>query len=351
METKKQNFIERYLDTKNKKITAGVVTGVIVAGAVGGIVYATRDTSPALELTKENIKVEYGQTYNPSFKDLVKTKGLDKDDVKYLKKNVKITDNLKNEKEDITDEAGNILSKRDKGYPSVGKYKVTVKYKDETKTVKVTVKDTTAPELTVPDNTEIVKGTDLASFDFKSLMSASDLAGLNDIQIDYSGVDANNAGEYTAKATVEDVNKNKTEKEFKVTVKEPSNDANTETTTEVQTDANGNKKTVVVTKPKTNTASSSGGSGTANRNNSGSGTSRPSTGGNTSSGSTSKPSTGGNTGGTGGTTSQPVAKKWYIYEYCTKKMWIGDTEEDVTAKYWASYPSGIGGGSYMIWEE
>ena len=258
------SVIEKYLNTKQKKITAGIVVGVVAVGVIAGTVYATRDTSPALELTKENIKVEYGQTYKPSFKDLVKTKGLDKDDVKYLKKNVKITDSLKNEKEDITDEAGNVLSKRDKGYPSVGKYKVIVKYKDETKTVKVNVKDTTAPELTVPDNTEIVKGTDLATFDFKSLMSATDLAKLNDIQVDYSGVDANNAGEYTAKASVEDVNKNKTEKEFKVTVKEPSNDANTETTTEVQTDANGNKKTVVVTRKKTNTqiknntASSSG---------------------------------------------------------------------------------------------
>ena len=56
--------------------------------------------------------------------------------------------------------------------------KVTVKYKDETKTVKVTVKDTTAPELNVPDNTEVVKGTDLSTFDFKSLMSATDLAQL-----------------------------------------------------------------------------------------------------------------------------------------------------------------------------
>ena len=320
------NIIEKYLDTKQKKITAGVVAGVVVVGAIAGTVYATRDTSPALELTKENIKVEYGQTYKPSFKDLVKTKGLDKDDVKYLKKNVKITDNLKNEKEDITDEAGNVLSKRDKGYPAVGKYKVTVKYKDATKTVKVNVKDTTAPELTVPDNTEIVKGTDLATFDFKSLMSATDLAKLNDIQIDYSGVDANNAGEYTAKALVEDVNKNKTEKVFKVTVKEPSNDANTETTTEVQTDANGNKKTVVVTKPKANTSSNSsassssstnrsnGSSSSTNRNNTSSGsTSRPSSGGSTG-GNTSKPSTGGNTS-TPSTPSQPSKVQKYHYWY------------------------------------
>ena len=279
MEEKKQNVIEKYLNTKSKKIAAGCVAGVLL---IGGVYYVTRDTSPDLSLKKEVVTVEYGQTYNPVFDQLVKTKGLDKDDVKYLKNNVKIKNGIKNEDQ--------------KDYPAVGKYKVTVKYKDETKTVKVTVKDTTAPELNVPDNTEVVKGTDLSNFDFKSLMSATDLAQLNDIQIDYSGVDINNAGEYTAKASVEDVNKNKTEKEFKVTVVQPSTDENTETTTEVQTDpTTGQKKTVVVSKPKNNTK-------TSNRNSSSNSSNTNSTnnsnGGSHSTGSSSsKPSSGGNTGG------------------------------------------------------
>ena len=274
MEEKKQNVIEKYLNTKSKKIAAGCVAGVLL---IGGVYYVTRDTSPDLSLKKEVVPVEYGQTYNPVFDQLVKTKGLDKDDVKYLKNNVKIKNGIKNEDQ--------------KDYPAVGKYKVTVKYKDETKTVKVTVKDTTAPELNVPDNTEVVKGTDLSTFDFKSLMSATDLAQLNEIQIDYSSIDINTAGEYTAKASVEDVNKNKTEKEFKVTVVQPSTDENTETTTEVQTDpTTGQKKTVVVSKPKNNTT-------TSNRNSS-SNSSNKSNGGSHSTGSSSsKPSSGGNTGG------------------------------------------------------
>ena len=182
MENKKENIIDKYLNTKSKKIAAGCVAGVLL---IGGVYYVTRNTSPDLSLKKEVVTVEYGQTYNPVFDQLVKTKGLDKDDVKYLKNNVKIKNGIKNEDQ--------------KDYPAVGKYKVTVKYKDETKTVKVTVKDTTAPELNVPDNTEVVKGTDLSTFDFKSLMSATDLAQLNEIQIDYSSVDVNTAGEYTAK--------------------------------------------------------------------------------------------------------------------------------------------------------
>lgn len=283
MVTKNQNIIEKYLNTKSKKIAAGCVAGVLL---IGGVYYVTRDTSPDLSLKKEVVTVEYGQTYNPVFDQLVKTKGLDKDDVKYLKNNVKIKNGIKNEDQ--------------KGYPAVGKYKVTVKYKDETKTVKVTVKDTTAPELNVPDNTEVVKGTDLSTFDFKSLMSATDLAQLNEIQIDYSSIDINTAGEYTAKASVEDINKNKTEKEFKVTV--------------------------VVSKPKNNTTTSNrnSSSNSSNKSNTSGSTSNSNGGSHSTGSSSSKPSSGGNTGGSSSgsssgnssTPSQPskVLKTTYWYE-------------------------------------
>lgn len=303
METKNQNIIEKYLNTKSKKIAAGCVAGVLL---IGGVYYVSRDTSPDLSLKKEVVTVEYGQTYNPVFDQLVKTKGLDKDDVKYLKNNVKIKNGIKNEDQ--------------KDYPAVGKYKVTVKYKDETKTVKVTVKDTTAPELNVPDNTEVVKGTDLSTFDFKSLMSATDLAQLNEIQIDYSSVD-NTAGEYTAKASVEDVNKNKTEKEFKVTVVEPSTDENTETTTEVQTDpTTGQKKTVVVSKPKNNTT-------TSNRNSSSNSSNKSNTSNSTNnSNSGSHGSSSGSSGGNSSTPSQPskVLKTKY-WAKCDTCGWYCDT--------------------------
>lgn len=300
METNKENIIDKYLNTKKKKIAAGCIAGALIIGCGA---YAIRDTSPDLSLKKEVVTVEYGQTYNPVFDQLVKTKGLDKDDVKYLKNNVKIKNGIKNEDQ--------------KDYPAVGKYKVTVKYKDETKTVKVTVKDTTAPELNVPDNTEVVKGTDLSTFDFKSLMSATDLAQLNEIQIDYSSVDVNTSGEYTAKASVEDINKNKTEKEFKVTVVEPSTDENTETTTEVQTDpTTGQKKTVVVSKPKNNTTTANSNSGS--HGSSGSSSSKPSSSGNTGG------SSSGSSGGNSSTPSQPskVLKKkyWYRCNNCKARV-------------------------------
>lgn len=87
MEEKKQNVIEKYLNTKSKKIAAGCVAGALL---IGGVYYVTRDTSPDLSLKKEVVTVEYGQTYNPVFDQLVKTKGLDKDDVKYLKTMLKL---------------------------------------------------------------------------------------------------------------------------------------------------------------------------------------------------------------------------------------------------------------------
>lgn len=317
METNKENIIDKYLNTKKKKIAAGCIAGALIIGCGA---YAIRDTSPDLVLNKTTVQIEYGKTYDASFKNLVKTKRLDKDDISYLKKHVKIKSDIKNEDQ--------------KEYPAVGKYKVTVKYKDETKTVTVKVKDTIAPELTVPENTEVVKGTDLSNFDFKSLMSATDLAQLNDIQIDYSGVDVNNAGEYTAKASVEDVNKNKTEKEFKVTVVEPSTDENTETTTELQTDpTTGQKKTVVVSKPKNNTTTSN--SNSSNKSNTSNSTNNSNSGSHGSSGSTSsKPSSSGNTGGSssgssGGNSSTPsqpskVLKTKY-WAKCDTCGWYCDT--------------------------
>ena len=278
------------LDTKNKKIVAICIAAALVITCAGGIVYSLNKT-PSLVLNKNKYTVEYGESFNADFKTLVSTEDLDEEDIHYLQHNVKIKSNIENEVETVTNEDGT-TSEKDKGYAKVGEYKITLTYKNKDISVAVKVKDTVAPELTVPENIEIAQGTDLATFDFKSLITATDLAQLNDVQIDYSTVDINTPAEYIAKASVEDVNKNKTEKEFKITVIASSPDV--ETTTEIVTDpATGQKKSVVTTKPKTNTTTSSGSS-------SSSGSSKPSTGGNT--GGSSGGSSGGNTGGgsTGG---------------------------------------------------
>ena len=212
----RKDIIDKYLNTKKNRIIVGCVTGLIVLGCGGGIVYATRDTSPKLQLKKNTINLEYGKEFKADFDTLVDTKGLNKEDKEYLKKNLKIKSDIKNDTESVTKEDGT-TEEKDRGFAKVGDYKVNLTYKDETKTVKVVVKDTTAPEITVPENIEILQGTDLSTFDFKSLITATDLAQM-ELNIDYSTINVNVPMEYIAKANVEDVNGNKNEKEFKVTV-------------------------------------------------------------------------------------------------------------------------------------
>ena len=312
----RKDIIDKYLNTKKNRIIAGCVTGLIVLGCGGGIVYATRDTSPKLQLKKNTINLEYGKEFKADFDTLVDTRGLNKEDKEYLKKNLKIKSDIKNDTESVTKEDGT-TEEKDRGFAKVGDYKVNLTYKDETKTVKVVVKDTTAPEITAPENIEILKGTDLATFDFKSLITATDLATINELTVDYSTVDINVPAEYTVKASIEDANGNKAEKDVKVTVIAPpaiaedevvvqetvTNADGTKTvknTVKKKADSSGNK--VVSSGNNSNSSSNSSGnkpSGSAgtggNSGSSGSGSNKPSNGG-TSGGNNS----GGNSGNSGG---------------------------------------------------
>ena len=311
----RKDIIDKYLNTKKNRIIAGCVTGLIVLGCGGGIVYATRDTSPKLQLKKNTINLEYGKEFKADFDTLVDTKGLNKEDKEYLKKNLKIKSDIENDIESVTKEDGT-TEEKDCGFAKVGDYKVNLTYKDETKTVKVVVKDTTAPEITVPENIEILQGTDLSTFDFKSLITATDLAQM-ELNIDYSTINVNVPMEYIAKANVEDVNGNKNEKEFKVTVialpivaedevvvqETVTNADGTKTvknTVKKKADSSGDK--VVSSGNNSNSSSNSSGnkpSGSAgtggSSGSSGSGSNKPSNG-----GATGGNSSGGNSGNSGG---------------------------------------------------
>ena len=298
----RKDIIDKYLNTKKNRLIAGCVTGLIVLGCGGGIVYATRDTSPKLQLKKNTINLEYGKEFKADFDTLVDTKGLNKEDKEYLKKNLKIKSDIENDTESVTKEDGT-TEEKDRGFAKVGDYKVNLTYKDETKTVKVVVKDTTAPEITAPENIEILQGTDLATFDFKSLIIATDLATMNELTVDYSTVDINVPAEYTVKANIEDTNGNKAEKDVKITVIAPPAVAEDEVVVqETVTNADGTKTVKNTVKKK---ADSSGNkvvsSGNNSNSSSNSSVSKPSgsTGGSSgsSSGSSNKPSNGGTSGG------------------------------------------------------
>lgn len=267
--------IEKYLDTKNKKIAAGVTAAVIIAAVGGGTYWVLRDTAPELELkNSKTITVEYGEKYEPKFENLVKTNGLDKEDVHTLQHNTKITSDLKNEKVEIKDEAGNVTGEEEKEYPAVGKYTIELKYDGDTFKQMVEIKDTTAPEMTVPENIEILQGTDLNTFDFKSLLPVTDLSEISDYTFDLSGIDANVPGEYTLKASVQDKYENKTEKDVKVTVTAPPAVASDEVVVQEEvTNPDGTKSIKNTVKKKTDAggnkvvssgSGSSGGTGSSN---------------------------------------------------------------------------------------
>lgn len=354
----RKDIIDKYLNTKKNRIIAGCVTGLIVLGCGGGIVYATRDPSPKLQLKKNTINLEYGKEFKADFDTLVDTKGLNKEDKEYLKKNLKIKSDIKNDTESVTKEDGT-TEEKDRGFAKVGDYKVNLTYKDETKTVKVVVKDTTAPEMTVPENIEILQGTDLTTFDFKSLIIATDLATINELTVDYSTVDINVPAEYTVKASIEDANGNKAEKDVKVTVIAPpaiaedevvvqetvTNADGTKTvknTVKKKADSSGNK--VVSSGNNSNSSSNSSGSKPSGSTGgssglSGSGSNKPSNGGTSggnssggnsgnSGGSSGSGSSSGNTGGNSGSTgenTQPVKRKvWRTVTY----KWGDSTFED-----------------------
>lgn len=298
----RKDIIDKYLNTKKNRLIAGCLTGLIVLGCGGGIVYATRDTSPKLQLKKNTINLEYGKEFKADFDTLVDTKGLNKEDKEYLKKNLKIKTDIKNDIETVTNEDGT-TEEKDRGFAKVGDYKVNLTYKDETKTVKVVVKDTTAPEITAPENIEILQGTDLATFDFKSLIIATDLATMNELTVDYSTVDINVPAEYTVKANIEDTNGNKAEKDVKITVIAPPAVAEDEVVVqETVTNADGTKTVKNTIKKKVDSSGdkvvSSGNNSNSSSNSSGSKPSGSTGGSSGSSGSGSnKPSNGGTSGG------------------------------------------------------
>ena len=164
----------------NKKQMMIAAEAVVVVG-VGGIAYAL--SGPTLELKNDKVNVEYGTTYTPKLKDIVKDyKDFNKDDLEIINK---------------------IPNKKDKTYPAVGKYTITVKYKKKALKLSVIVKDTKAPEVVLPSDIEILQGTDLNTIDFKSLMNVSDLSETS-IDVDTSKIDMNTPGQYDINVTVKD---------------------------------------------------------------------------------------------------------------------------------------------------
>ena len=227
-----------------------IAAGAVVFIGVGAAAYAL--SGPKLELKTNKVNVEYGTTYTPKLKDIVKGfKVFNKDDLEIITK---------------------IPNEKDKTYPAVGKYSITVKYKKKSLKQSVIVKDTKAPEVVLPADIEILQGTDLTTFNFKSLMNISDLSETS-IEIDTSKVDMNAAGQYDFNVTVKDKYNNESKKTGKVTIiAKPVINNNEEVVHETVKNKDGTTsvKTKVQKKQSSNTNRTSNNSSSNNSNSSGS---------------------------------------------------------------------------------
>mgnify|MGYP000534241508 FL=1 len=227
-----------------------IATGAVVFIGVGAAAYAL--SGPKLELKTNKVNIEYGTTYTPELKDIVK-------DYKDFNKNDLVIINM-------------IPNEKDKTYPAVGKYSITVKYKKKSSKQSVIVKDTKAPEVVLPADIEILQGTDLTTFNFKSLMNISDLSETS-IEIDTSKVDMNAAGQYDFNVTVKDKYNNESKKTGKVTIiAKPVINNNEEVVHETVKNKDGTTsvKTKVQKKQSSNTNRTSNNSSSNNSNSSGS---------------------------------------------------------------------------------
>lgn len=335
--------MKKKISKKNAVIIAGAVVAVT---AVGGTAYAM--SGPKLALNKEKVTVEYGTQYKPELKDIVK------DYKDFDKKSLKLINKIPNEK--------------DKTYPAVGKYTITVKYKKKSLKQSVIVKDTKAPEVAVPADIEILQGTDLATFDFKSLMNVSD-ASETTIDVDISKVDVNTPAQYDINVTVTDKHGNKTEKAGKVTVTAKpeisddeqvvqetvkNSDGTTAVRNSVQKKSQTSGKKVVsnssnVTRKSTNSsqsASSNRTSGNSNKTSGGNKISGSSTNGRGTSGSSNKTS-GGNKNS--GSSSSGSHKGSMTYEDDPKYHWEGENSYGDGAEISGEDFDKLTGGDWKNW--
>lgn len=183
---------------KRKLFISFIITIIWISVVEGLLIFRFSDD---ISLIKDEIIIEYGNTYNPNLKELI---NLSENSFINLDK-IRIENKIENEK--------------DKTYPAVGEYEINVYYKKKNLKQKVKVVDTISPELSIKD-VEIPANTDLATYNFRELINVSDLSEVKDYEMNLNNVNSSVGGEYVAKVSVEDIYSNRVEKEFKITIKE-----------------------------------------------------------------------------------------------------------------------------------
>ena len=210
---------------KYKLVTIITIVLIIAIASIG--IYAMNNNKPEFKLINNNvIKIEYGNNYTIKPIDLIDTSNYSENQIKDLKENIAVDNNIKIESE--------------KSYPAIGNYLIKLVYDNKTLTKKLTVEDTTAPTITTEySSIDIVQGTDLSTYYFQSLFIINDLSQYT-FNADFSTIDSNTTGTYSLKAIALDNSNNKNEIELAINIT-PLPNENQELVTETVTNQDGTK--------------------------------------------------------------------------------------------------------------
>ena len=180
---------------KFKKRTKIIGIVAILIALIGGITGYHSYSHPELKLNAKTVNVEYGADVEKYLINSIDTSIYDDksvvDDIEFTCKKI-------NDFSDV----------------DVGEYTIKYKYRDSEKTLKLIVKDTTAPEIKLRNSANIFENDVI---DYDSLVSVDELSSYK-TSYDDSAVNYNTPGSYIAKYIVEDKYGNKNEVEIPVTV-------------------------------------------------------------------------------------------------------------------------------------
>ena len=173
-----------------------ILKGILLVFTIMILVGCTKEK---MELKNNSFTVEYGNAISDKAEDYLKNS-------EEFLKNIKVENLPKNEK--------------DKEYPSVGEYEIVLKTDNQKEVVKVSVKDTVAPEFKdLKEKYEIEYG---SKIDLKQF-SATDLSK-TEISLDDSKVNYKKSGTYKATVIAKDESNNEAKKDINIIVKAEKKD-------------------------------------------------------------------------------------------------------------------------------
>lgn len=178
--------------TKRTKIIGAVI---ILLCLINGITGYHSYSHPELKLNTKTVNVEYGA-----------------DVEEYLINNIDTS--IYDDKSVVNDIEFTCNAINNFDYVRVGEYTIKCKYRDSEETLKLVVKDTTAPEIELKNTANIFEND---SVDYDSLVGIEELSYYK-TNFDDSAVNYNTPGRYVVKYIVEDEYGNKSELEIPVIV-------------------------------------------------------------------------------------------------------------------------------------